>query len=427
MPGSDIAELQLLGNLLALPNTIAARNAQQQQNHAQLQAMAGAVPPGQAPLMSPEQVNTFAPPGGGSFPGMGVPVLGSMLKGIGSVGQMMQLVSGGGGQPAPRIPREVYQMLDQARKSRGYETVGGDIESGADPKTLGSDVARAGFIPSALKVIGGGKAGGGGSEFQQWRTENPGKSVADWETFKAGLKHHGGEGGGGAPDRLGQARWLSPGTREALVAAGKDPRTATPADITGAQAGVAKGKRLAKGSPQLAQRLGNIRTTLGIVDQVDQSIDKVFSHSPAAVMSRGQQAGAYIASLRGDKDATLLQQLPSFRATVARAFGDVGRLSQQEETNVQRAMPDLAADTAERAKAKISNIRMILTEMQRRLQEEGEDSAAAYVKDFARRAAAGIEEAPTPAAPDAGGAGGEAPSAAEGTTPGGNTFKVIEP
>jgi len=151
------------------------------------------------------------------------------------------------------------------------------------------------------------------------------------------------------------------------------------------------GKGGGAGGQATQTRLGNIDATLSILDTIEGSVDKTFSNSPALVNSQYQNMSAWAkAHWKGDPDAQLLMDLPSYRATIARGVGDVGRLSVQEEANVQKALPNLSSDTQQQAHAKIANMRRILKNMRNSFAGNDPNTTRIIAQDLARRAAAGL-------------------------------------
>lgn len=110
--GSDaLLGLTLGSNILALPNTIEQQGVQAQHDRDVLTAL------GPQLGLTPEAIAALTPqPAIQHFPGMNVPVLGSVLRGVGGVGQLLQTVLGNNA-PAPRPPLAELAQLAQIRKA----------------------------------------------------------------------------------------------------------------------------------------------------------------------------------------------------------------------------------------------------------------------------------------------------------------------
>lgn len=178
--GNDIAVLHMLGNLLALPNTIN----QQADEATKMRAIlaSGTQGPGGPPLLTPEQLDQFAPQAG-RFPGSSVPVLGSVLKGVGNVGQVLQTITSA--SPAPRGGdsmkgiNDFLTMQREAGLNRGRTSLAGGIRENAPRRELGARAVEAGATSEGLRYADDG-TGGVRLPFQLWQRDNPGGTYSDW-------------------------------------------------------------------------------------------------------------------------------------------------------------------------------------------------------------------------------------------------------
>lgn len=102
----------LVANLLALPRTMNDAAAAADRDRMLLQAA------GPSLGLTPEQVAQFTPASPGQFPGTNVPVLGSVLRGVGTAGRLLQHVVGTA--PAPRPPMEELLQIATLRGNQQY-------------------------------------------------------------------------------------------------------------------------------------------------------------------------------------------------------------------------------------------------------------------------------------------------------------------
>lgn len=183
--GDDIAVAGILANLLALPKSIPQEYQGAQQQRQLLTQMGGTMG---GPGLSPAQLDQLAPlPAMHDFPGANVPVLGSVLRGIGTTGQMLQRVLGTA--PAPRPPME--QLMDYAKlRYTGAETERAQAEAEKARRTT-SDLGKQPWIDQGLTPEEARKRMGSQSnaEFATWQREHPDSKtpVEDFETWKSTL------------------------------------------------------------------------------------------------------------------------------------------------------------------------------------------------------------------------------------------------
>lgn len=149
----SLNEYQFLANLLALPQSIP----QQAQATDAIRSALG------QQGFTPEQVNAVAPePGLRDFPGNNVPALGTFLRGLGTVGQVLQGVTGA--PSAPRLPLGQFVALQQLQNQNTKQKALGDL-AGSYTNPRARALATAGFA-TAAEAAEGGKVGPSG-ELQQ--------------------------------------------------------------------------------------------------------------------------------------------------------------------------------------------------------------------------------------------------------------------
>lgn len=174
--GDDIAVAGIIANLLALPQSIPQEYQQAQQQRQQLTQMA----PGLG--LKPEDVNNLAPlPTMQQFPGTQVPVLGSVLRGIGTTGQMLQRVLGTA--PAPRPPMQ--QLMDYAKlRYTGAETEKATAEAEKARRTT-ADTGKQPWIYQGMTSEEARKtkekqSEGPNTPFKLWEKDHPGGTFEEW-------------------------------------------------------------------------------------------------------------------------------------------------------------------------------------------------------------------------------------------------------
>lgn len=213
---------QLASNLLAAPYN-ANQQAQGMQQYQRLLAMALG-DEAQAKQLIPDQ---------SPFPGADVPVLGSVLNGVGTLGHVVQ-VALGTAPDAPRPPLDAYIKLGERDTERkGNQEIADLIASGADQRTIASKLASLGHLSEAKGLLAPSTARPG---LSQWVdiAENPNLSPAERDLARRKIATYADVQGG---ITAGQTR-ARLGEQDAAQAAGR------------AQVGSIVGLKVPEGVPQ---------------------------------------------------------------------------------------------------------------------------------------------------------------------------------
>lgn len=155
MPDADIG---FLANLLALPRTLEGEQATTMQARDLLAKLAAPTQPGGAPLLSPGEIQAVAPSqplaeGYGQFAG-NHPIVGSILRGIGTVGQVLQAGTGGA-PPAPRpLSLSALSELSGLRTKRDQAEARERLGTLVEPQShIAAEALRAGYPKAAMNYI----------------------------------------------------------------------------------------------------------------------------------------------------------------------------------------------------------------------------------------------------------------------------------
>lgn len=180
----DIQGLRMLGNLLALPNTMNAEAAEAEKMRSLLgSATQGA---GGPPLLSGEQINAMAPQRS-QFPGTNVPVLGTALRGLGTIGQVIQTVTGAPAAPRGGTIKSLDAFLSMQRNA-GFDAarqhLAGDMRTGADRPSMAAHAVEANAPAEALRFYDKGNAPTGPRTPFGLYQEDP-EAFAAWQAANA--------------------------------------------------------------------------------------------------------------------------------------------------------------------------------------------------------------------------------------------------
>ncbi len=334
MPSDPLQSAALLGNILALPQTFEQRRREAEQSQVMLQALGQAT--GQS--YTPEQLNTLQP-----LPptlGTRTPYVGGLLRGVGTVGQVLQAVTGSL-PAAPRPPVQamsrILELQGKVREGAARERLAAGVREKVDTRELGARAVEAGIPATGVKLA----AGGG-------KTPN---EIGLWAQALGYDPHNlTPEQSGEVARQIDVIRTRRAGAMGAAATAGRLGVEFSPQFV---DAEIQRKLAIEAGAQAGQQRIRSAGA-LGFLRSLRGSVDRKYTATDLGQIP--VQAGQlYVQALQGDADAVNIQTAQGRLPVLVEALQRDGRISNQDAIFLMGNLPSFY-DTKARAIAKLDAI-----------------------------------------------------------------------